>query len=378
MLWSLEDFGGIEELDDAFYEYHEERGYVKVPVDLPNCRDTLQQRFEDSETGVVKREWQVAAPPRSEFLNHTYQELEFVGLFESKEEAEKFRTETLAQLQRELGDAKPGSAKWWQLKGKISSFSKPLRPALMLPRRDNEKSDPPHVDKRKARGVLQDIRVGLGVNPNIETEDRFAEAIRVMQGTGALPGKNGGWKAGTTWGPKPVSTNWADEEEDEGVSWGVDDWGKTETAATDPSSDRKVVDTHHAFLPRHSRPRRIGLGYHGYDEVFRHQRDAVPFTSKDLTKTAWRTERDTTFIHVPEDETKVYVVDERLDGDNPAFNKRSAALKDDLKTILENHEKVKEQKKPNLAMRGARKPASAPAPAPAPAKQPQLHDPHWF
>lgn len=199
--WSAEDFGTVEKIDRAFYEYYQERGHVRVPSNLPPDRDRFQGHTSSLLTGI--------------------------------------RAEPV------------------------------LPPVSCVPRRDNERSEPPHMDNRKARGVLQDVSVGGPTNTNVETDSRFAHSIQNLQRAKILPGQNGEYKTGATWGRE------------------------AETKAANPDSDRAVVETNHAFLPRHSRSRRIGPGYHGYDEVFRQQRDGVTFTSKDLAAASWKKERDT-------------------------------------------------------------------------------------
>lgn len=294
----------------------------------------------------------------------------FIGCFSSEEEAGKFRQEKLAQLQKALSDAKSGSAEWYRLQGKIRSLSQPRRPVRSLPRRGNEATQPPNVDPRKARGVLQDVRAGLGVNPNVETKDRFAPGIKAMQMASILPGQNGEYKAGTTWGPKAVvSSKWADQDEDEDDDWALGDWAKGKATIEDPdNSDQKDVDTSHAFQPRHNRPRRAGLMYHGFDGVYLHQRDGKPFTSADVIGMPWKKQQDEFIQLTSEDVTEAHVVKGRLEISNPVFNKQSAALQDDLKTILENHERITQQKKQGLSVRarpaaGARGSATAPASA---------------
>lgn len=355
MLWSPDDFETTDEMNRAFYAFYEERGYARAPATAHSARDGLQQIVWDPEMGNKGSEWQTAPTSRTQFDLGTdsYQEMFIIENFRSEEEAEEFRIRTVAELQQALSHTTPGSAEWWRLQGKIKSLGQTMRRHQLLPRRDNENADPPYVDDRKPRGVLQDVRVGGGLDPNVETRQRFAPAIKAMQKADILPGRNGEYETGSIWGPKG-GTNMTPKLDD-------DDNCLDDTAATElPDSDRKVVETNHAFLPRHHRPRRIGLGYHGYDEVFRQQRDGVRYTSSDLMKTSWRQGRDTPMCFASEDDTEAHLVENRLKSGNPVLEKHSAALKDDLKTIVENHEhesKQREQKRSAAtATRGPNRP----------------------
>lgn len=359
--WSQNDLESVQDMDREFDKFYEDLGETKLPATQRGFRSRLQQTTWEPNSGVVGHEHQMkpapaaAHAPEAESGSPTHEETFFTGCFKSEDEAMVFRARSLATLQEAQRGVEPGSQLWQRLQGRIASFTHPTKRLEQGPRLHNENTVPPHVDPRRPFGTLQDVHVGGGRNPNIETPDRCLPAIKVMQIARILPGQNGEYKAGTTWGPTGAS------------------------AADLDDSDRKVVDTHHAFIPRHYRPHRIGLGYHGYEEVFRHQRDGVPFTSADLTKTSWNQDRNGPIQFVREDGSLARTVNQPLRHDNLALEKQSTAFKDDLKTILENHERAKQHKNQLKRKRAATEAAepSASAPAAPPSTQPQLWTSTW-
>lgn len=102
--------------------------------------------------------------------------------------------------------------------------------------------------------------------------------------------------------------------------------------------------------------------------------------ARDLTKTSWNQDRNGPIQFVHEDGTLAHTVNQLLRHDNPALAKLSTAFKEDLKRILENHERDKQQrtqlKKKRAATEAAEPSAYAPAAAP-PSTQPQLWTSTW-
>lgn len=364
-------------MDREFYEFYGELGQVKLPVMQRGFRSRFEQKAWDPTSGIAGHEYQMEAMVEtpSQAVSLAYQEIFLIGLFESKEEPVAFHTLMLAQIRQAQRQVEPGSQLWQKLQGRVASSNRPMFLLYQGSRINHENANPPYVDKRKQFGQLQDVNVSG--NPNIETKVRFSRAIKAAQRAQVIPGQNGEFKAGMTWGPAAASVSWADQDKDD------NDWGLEDAAVANlDDTDRKVVDTHHDFIFRHYRSRRMGLRYHGYEEVFRHQRDGVPFTSADLTKNTWNLDRNGPIQFVSEN--GITAVKYSADARNPALDKLSIVTKEDLRTILENHEWEKEKRNRLKSMRAAAADAaagpsaSAPVAAPPPMpEQPQMRGATW-
>lgn len=377
MYWTGLEFEDLVQQDDAFFESCRRRGWVEQSIPgskygsyvLPRLQSVVFNAGDE----VIGRQWQTApctAPLGSD---------DYIGHFDilvhqTFDEAEAERKSTLAKLQEGFANAEEGSAEWNMLRNKITSYSQPVQFVQLPARMDNERPRPgnkPHVDARKHLGQLQDIRVGGGKDPNVETWDRFAPGIRAMQRAGVLP--EGEWKAGTTWGEQPTSV-WADEEDDEEE--------EGDGAAAQSVSERKAPSTFHGFKARHPRPRGLGLGHHGYDNIYIQQRDGVHFTSDDVPEGPWMNARNVPIQFTQNG--KVMHITQPLKEDNPAFDKFSAGDKAPLFKILKDAEDLAKSKAENkrladkFASNAPAGPSASAAPGPpATGKGRVLDEPQW-
>lgn len=327
--WTGLEFDDVREMDRAYYQYYEDLGKVKAPATSANekKRPCFITKVFDPSHGEVGTEWRTA-PSSGKLGDDSHEELFDICVKKSFEEAEEWRKERLAGFQEEIKGVAQGSPQWWKLQNKIKAYSQPLRRPFLAHRQDNEMSDPPHVDKRKAFGAPQDVRVRRGINPNVETDRRFEAPIRSMQKANVLPGEDGKWTPGTIWGPV-ASTNWADDDEEE-----------EDVAAATGSSDRSAPSTFHGFHPRHHRPRLMGLGHHGFDDIFIKQRDGEHFTSEDIPRGPWNESRDAPILFETEDGSERHVAKTQLSEGSVVYDRKSVAFQKDLYTQVKENEKA--------------------------------------
>lgn len=341
--WTGKEFESRADLDKAFYKFYEERGWVVQP--MPYGMPRLQSVRVNCDVGVIGSQWQTA-PSKAPVWSDDYYGHFDILVHKTQEEAETARKSKLKELTESLATVEEGSAEWHKLRRKIISYSEPVKFVQLGPRLDNERTirPGPHIDGRDIFGQMQDVRVGRGKDPNVETWDRFAPAIRAMQRAKVLP--EGEWQPGTTWGvesePKSVLADEEDEEDEEGAD-------EDDATIANGGSDRKVPSTFHGFKPRYRRPEGFGLGHHGYDNVYLQQRDGVHFTSQDVPGGPWQDNPKAPMSFTCNGEIVATLSEAyALKPDNPLFDKRSYgpvhAHTLDLKTRLQRNEKASMEK----------------------------------
>lgn len=370
MHWTGEEFESRADLDKDFHKFYEERGWGVQPMG-PGCLLSVQSDVVDSNTGVMGSQWQTA-PPKAPLGSDDYYGHFDILVDKAQEEAETARKSKLKELAESLATIEESSAEWHKLRRQNISYSEPVRFVQLAHRLDNERTiDPgPHIDGRRVMGQIQDVRVGRDKDPNVETRDRFASAICALQRAKLL--SKGEWQPGTIWGaecePKSV---WADEEDEED-----EDADKDDTTRVKEDSDRTVPSTFHGFRARHSRPRVLGLGHHGYDDIYVKQRDGQHFTSNDVPTGPWQMRREG-LLSLTSGGKAVQTISKAaaLKTISPLFLKRSPGLNVDLRTILEQNEKASALRTALKAEAAARRaPGGDAAP---PAKGTQASKPTW-
>lgn len=217
------------------------------------------------------------------------------------------------------------------LQAQIRRLEAPLEVFMPPLRIDNE-----HLKFAETRktDLPKDITAN---NAPRDTLHKFKLTIELMEAAGAFGEEtvmedgeevtvNRKWKEGDVWRPKP-------ENPDEEALW-----------------DEELSSTFHGFMPRHSRPRWIGLGHLGYDNVYTRSRDGESYTSKDLPDRQWNTSDTAPIVYKPKQGNTSTVQRSSRD---VGLGSQSANVKP-LRQILEENEKANANKTAQRARTNAR------------------------